>query len=423
MEGSRPDGVMRHADFRRLWAAQTLSQLGSQVTFLALPLTAVVALDATPAQMGLLTAAGATPALLVGLYAGVVVDRRRRRPILVATDLGRAALLATVPAAALLGLLRVELLYVVAFLVGALGIFFDVAYRAFLPALVPRDRLVEGNSRLELSQSAAEVAGPGLAGGLVQLVTAPVAIAADACSFAFSGLLIGRIRSPEPPPDGAAVGSQAWAAAGEGLRLVLGDPRLRALAGTGALLNLFNAMLEAVFVLYVTRSLGLGPAVIGAVFGAGSVGFLVGALLPERAVRRFGWGKATVGALVLVAGSDLLVPLAGGPTAVVVGMLFAAQFLFGLGLTTYRVNQVSLRQSITPDRLLGRMDATVRVMSLAGAPAGALLGGLLGEAIGLRPTLAVAAVGELLAVPWIWWSPLRHVGGIEAARVPDASAA
>lgn len=407
MEATAGRTLWREPQFLKLWGAQAVSLLGSQVTFLALPLTAVVALDATAAQMGALTAASAVPSLLVGLYAGTVVDRRRRRPILIAGDLGRAALLATIPLAWAAGRLSIELLYVVAFLVGMLTLFFDIAYQAFLPSLIERERLVEGNGKLELSRSAAELAGPGLAGGLVQLLTAPIAIAVDAVSFLLSALLLSRIRGMEPAPPRGEVARRFWQEIGEGVRVVVDDPRLRAIAGGRGTLGFFNAMLEAVFVLYIARELGVGPALLGAIFAAGSVGFVVGALLPERLSKRIGVGAATVGAVILVGLSDLLVPLARGSLLVVVPLLFAAQFFFGLGLTVFNVNQASLRQALVPDRLRGRANGTVLFLASGLAPLGALLGGLLGEAIGLRATLTVAAVGELLAALWLWRSPLR----------------
>jgi Na+/melibiose symporter-like transporter len=404
---SRPlGGLWRDADFRNLWGAQTVSLLGSQVTALALPLTAALALEATPAQMGLLCAAGAAPALLLGLFVGVWVDRRRRRPIMIAADLGRAALLLLVPAAALLGVLRIELLYIVALLAGALSLLFEVAYRAFVPALLAREQLVDANGKLELSRSAAEIGGPGLAGGLIGLAGAPLAIAADAVSFLGSALLLMRLRAPEPAPasrDHRGIREEI----GEGLRVIAGSPPLRVLAGCTGVAVLFSSLLEAVFVLYLTRALGLAPGLVGLIFASGNVGFLAGALLGERAARRVGVGPAIAGGLLLTGLGDLLVPLAGGPPAVVVLLLLAAQFLFGCGLTIYNINQVSLRQALTPDHLQGRVSATFSLVFWSGVPLGALAGGALGELIGLRGALLLAAAGELGAALWLWRSPLR----------------
>ncbi|MBA3518246.1 MAG: MFS transporter [Rhizobiales bacterium] len=386
---------------------QAISQIGSQVSFLALPLVATLSLGATPFQMGLLTAASSLPSLLVGLHAGALVDRHRRRPVLIAGDIGRAALLGLIPLAWATGMLSMELLYAVALLGGALTLFFDVAYQAFLPTLVDRDQLVDGNSKLELSRTAAEIAGPSLAGWLVHLLTGPVAVALDAVSYLLSALLLWRIRVHEPAPSRSAGVQRLWEEIREGLQVVVRDPRLRALVGGRGLLDLFNAMLEAVFVLYIVRALGIGPALIGFIFTVGGVGFLVGALLPNRASYRFGFGTATVGGIALVGLSDLLVPLASGSLLVVVPLLVTAQFLFGLGLTVFNVNQASLRQAIVPGRLQGRASATVHFLATGMVPLGAVLGGILGELIGLRATLVVAACGELLAALWIWNSPLR----------------
>ena len=407
----RLTGLWRHPDFVILWTGQTISLVGSQVTFLALPLTAVLVLNATPAQMGFLTAAGALPSLLVGLFAGVWVDRRRRRPILIATDLGRAALLLLIPAAALLGVLRIEYLYAVAFLVGALGLFFEVAHHSFLPSLVGREQLVEGNSKLEISDSVAEIVGPGLAGGLVQLVTAPIAIAVDAISFLISALFLGLIRTPEPTPKPPDEQQNILGEAVDGLSLVSRNALLRAIAGSMSTLHLFNSVLEAVFVLYVTRELGIGPGLLGLIFASGSVGFLIGALLPGWVTRRFGLGSGIIGGLLLVGLSDLLIPLVGGSVVMVVRILvlMAAQFFFGLGLTIFNIGQVSVRQAVTPDHLLGRMNATLSFIAAGSVPLGGLLGGGLGEMIGLRPTLVLAALGEMLAVLWLILSPIRSL--------------
>jgi Na+/melibiose symporter-like transporter len=398
-----------------LWGAQTVSLLGSHVTMLALPLTAALALEATPAQMGLLGAAGTAPALLLGLLAGLWVDRRPRRPLMIAADLGRAALLLLIPAAALLGALRIELLYVVALLAGALTLLFEVAYRAFLPALLVRERLVDANGKLELSRSAAEIGGPGLAGGLIGVAGAPLEIAADALSFLGSALLLARLRAPEPAPaprEHRGLREEI----GQGLRAVAGSQPLRALAGAAGVVALFSSLLEAVFVLYLTRELGLAPALVGLLFASGNVGFLAGALLGQRAARRIGVGPAIAGGLLLASLGDLLAPLAGGPPAIVILLLLAAQFLFGCGLTIYNINQVSLRQALTPDDLQGRVNATFSLLLWSGAPIGALIGGALGQAIGLRAALLLAAAGELAAALWLWRSPLR------ALREPPAEA-
>jgi MFS family permease len=404
-------GLWRHADFVKLWAGQTISVIGSQITFLALPLTAVLILDATPAQMGFLTAAEGIPSLLVGLFVGVWVDRYLRRPILIVADLGRAALLLVIPVAAILDVLRIEYLYIVAFLVGTLELVFDVAHRSFLPSLVKREQLVEGNSKLEMSRSVAMILGPGVAGGLVQLVTAPIAMAFDAISFLVSALLLGWIRTPEPAPKPSDQRQNIWEEIGQGFRLVSGNKLLRAIAGCIGTASLFDSVLEAVFVLYVTRELGIASGLLGLLFAIGSVGFLLGTLLPGWVTRRFGLGPGIIGALLLVGLSDLLIPLVEGSMAVVVIMavLMLAQFFFGFGFVIFNTGQVSLRQAITPDHLQGRMNAVMSFIGWGVVPLGGLLGGGLGETIGLRPTLLLAALGEILAVLWLLLSPMRSL--------------
>lgn len=402
-------GLWLNAGFVKLWAGQAISLFGSQITFLALPLTAILVLDATPIQVGILMAAEELPALLIGLFVGVWVDHTRRLPILIVADLGRAVLLAVVPVAAILGLLRIEHLYIACFLVSVLGLFFGVAFRSFLPSLVGREQLVEANSKLELSSSVAEIVGPGVAGGLVQVMTAPIAIAVDAISFLVSALLLGLIRVSEPAPRPAGQRQNIRKEIGEGLELVLRDRLLRPIAGCLSTFYLFNGVLEAIFILCVTQELGIGAALLGLIFAGGSVGFLVGALLPGWVIGRLGWGPGIMVGLLLVGLSDLLIPLVGGSAVLVVAVvvLSTAQFFFGLGLVIFNTGQVSLRQAKTPDELQGRMNATMSFLAGAVVPLGGLLGGALGETIGLRPTLLLAAFGEILSVLWLLLSPIR----------------
>jgi MFS family permease len=405
----RQTSLWHHADFVKLWAGQTVSLLGSRVTMLALPLTAVSVLGATPAQMGILEASEALPALLLGLFAGAWVDRHRRRPILIAANAGRAALLLLIPLAAALGTLHIAHLYIFAFLLSTLGLAFGVAHGPFLLALVGRERIVEGNSKLQMARSTAEVLGPGLAGGLVQLVTAPIAIAADAISRLASALLLWLIRAPEPIPKPAEQRKNVWREIGDGLRLVIGDPSLRAIAGCFGTLSLFNSALEAVWLLYLTRGLEIEPGLLGLISACGGGGFLVGALLPAKAARRFGLGPSIIGGALLLALSDLLTPLAGGSIVAIAAMLVASQFFFGIGLTVFDVGQTSLWQAATPDPLQGRVGATMQVFATAIVPLGGLLGGAVGEVIGPRTTLIVAALGEALSVTWLLCSPVRSL--------------
>ncbi len=402
-------GLWRHADFRRLWAAGTVSQFGSQITILALPLLAALTLGATPLEMGILVAAEYAPSLLFGLPAGAWIDRRQRRPVMLAADIGRGALLLLVPVLAWSGLLRVHHLYAVAFLVGALTLLFDVADTSFLPTLVRRDDLVEGNGKLEMSRSVAEIAGPGLAGTLVQIATAPVAVLVDAVSFFASAAFLFRIRTPEPVPPPASERQGIRAEIKAGLQLVGRSPVLRTIAGAAILGNLAFSMLAAALILYLARDLGFGPGLIGLVFAGGSIGALVGALLAERASDRFGIGPILVGGQFLSFLGSLGLWFAGGLTVLILPVLIAAEVASGVGGMLVQVNQVSIRQAVTPDDMLGRMNASIRFLAWGTMPLGALLGGALGDAGGLRTVILVAAAIELLAVGWFWTAPLRQV--------------
>jgi MFS family permease len=406
-------GALRRRDFRVYWLGQSVSLVGSRVTFLALPLVAVVALGATPVQVGLLAAAGELPGLLFGLAAGVWADRLRRRPLLVVADLGRALLLLTVPLAWGLGVLRVEALYAVAFLAGALRLLFDVAAGAYLPGLVGPARLVDASARLSLSDSAAQLAGPGLAGGLVQLAGAPAALVADAASFAVSAAAVGLIRTPEPPPAPMADRRPFWAELRAGLRLVLASPLLRPLVIAGAWVGFWNNVLEAVSLLYLVRVLGLPPALLGLVFTVAGAGPLLGAIGAPRVAARLGVGPALIAALAVTAAADAAAPLlgwtplAGTAPVAVAAVLAGAQLCFGAALVLYQVTSRSVRQSCTPDALRGRVGGTTRFLAGALGPAGSVLGGLLGQAVGLQATFFLAVAGELLAVTWLLRSPVR----------------
>lgn len=418
----RLTGLWRHPDFVRLWAAQTVSLFGSAVTAIALPLTAIVLLGASAAEMGILRAVEYLPFLLVGPFVGVWVDRRRRRPLLVAADLGRAALLASVPVAWWLGRLTVEQLYVVAFLVGGLTVVFDVSYQSFLPTLVGREQLAEGNGKLEVSESVAQMGGPGLGGVLLQVLTAPVALLVDALSFVLSALCLGAIRAREPAPRGREDRAGLWREIGEGWRLLRRRPELRAIARyAGSQQVGMNAML-AVYLLYLSRELRLGPAPIGLLVVAAGPGTLVGAVVAGPLGRRFGLGPTLVGSALLTGVGAGLIPLADGPRPVHLGLIAAGWFLLGLS-AVYDILALSLRQAVTPERLRGRVNASMSVVFWGAMPIGALLGGLLGQAIGLRLALAAAAFATLLASLWVVCSPLRSLRELPAtADEPPASA-
>ena len=319
-------------------------------------------------------------------------------------------LLATIPLAALLGLLRIELLYIIAFATGVLTVMFEVAYLAYVPSLVPQERLTTANGRLLASASAAEMGGPGLAGMLISLIGAPLALAVDAVSYVVSAVSLFGIsrKEPRPPPD-KLLRRDMVAEIREGLRITFGSPLLRAVAGEAATYNVLYQMIEVLILLYFTRELGLNPATIGLLFTVGAVGSLVGSLVAGRLAERFGLGRALVASMILGCAAPLLLPLAGGELIASLAIIGASFFLGGFGVAVSNVHVVSIRQTATPDRLLGRMNASYRAVVWGVIPLGALVGGVLGELIGLRATLAIAAVGLLFAPIWVLFSPIPRM--------------
>lgn len=374
-----------------------------------MPLLAAITLNATPAQMGLLVAAENAPILLLGLPAGVWVDRRAKRPLMIAADVGRAGLLLLVPLAAWAGVLRFELLLSIAFLVGALTVIFEVASQSYLPVILSSHQLIEGNARLHTGYGAAELGGPGLAGWLTQAFSAPIAILVDGVSYVASALFLLGIRAPEPPPARAvdAAPPHFGRELMEGLRLVWGNPILRATAIATGAWNLFDGARWAVLILFLTRTLALDAAVIGIIFSLGAIGYLIGSLFPERIARRLGLGKAILLGIVLAVPSELLTALATGPPLMAAAIVGAGFFLTDVTIPTYDVNQFSLRQAVTPLRLQGRVSATMRTLIRGLVPVGAVLGGVLAERIGLRGVMIASALGGPVAFVAIWLSPVR----------------
>lgn len=402
-------GLWRQPDFLKLWAGETISVFGSQITLLALPLTAVLVLGASPAEMGILSAVEFAPFLVLSLFVGVWVDRLPRRPVLIIADIGRVALLGSIPVTYSLGGLSIGYLYLVGVLTGIMTVFFDVAYQAYLPSLVEREQLVEGNGKLEVSRSVAQIAGPGVAGTLVQLITAPVAIAFDALSFLASAIFIGFIRKTEPVKVKSEKRANIWAEIGEGLGVVFGSKLLRSIAGSTGTSNLFGNVGQSVFTIYVIREQKIEPAILGLIYGVGSIGALLGALLAGSTARRFGVGPTLV-VTQLVGGLGLvIIPFASGSLILAIPLLIVAQFITSLVSPIYNITQVSLRQAITPHRIQGRMNASMRFLVWGTIPIGSLIGGVLGELIGLRATLVVAAVGAMFSFLWVLLSPVRSL--------------
>lgn len=412
--------LWRNGDFMRLWSAQTISQFGTQITMLALPLAAILVLDASATEVAVLAALEWLPWLLISLPVGALVDRMRRRPVLVLADLGRAAALLSVPAAYAADVLTLEQLYAVGFLTGVMTVFFDVAYQSYLPSLVERRQLADGNSKLEISRSGAQLAGPGAAGGLVQLLTAPVAILVDAVSYLVSAALLGRIRGEErfqKPTDGTRLRTEIV----EGIRYVFGDSILRPSMAFVALSNFFGNVLWTIFLVYAVRRLGWSPGTIGLVLTLGNLGFVAGAVLAPRIAARLGVGPTMIGTAMLGGLPLLAVPLA--PAAYAIPVVVAAVAVQGFGIVLFNVTAISLFQAITPDRLLGRMNASRRFVVWGVIPLGQLASGGLAAWIGLRPTLLVGAVGASLAFLPLLFSPVRALREVPDEEGPEIMAA
>jgi len=392
-----------------------VSQFGSEVTSLALPLAAIIVLDASTFEVAALAVVDWLPFFVLSLPAGVWIDRLPRRPIMIAADWGRALALASIPLAYLFDVLTLGQLYVVGLIVGTLTMFFELSYQSYLPSVVERDELGEGNSKLEVSRSSAQVAGPGLAGVLVSVLTAPYAILVDAISFVASALSLSRIKREERTPERAGRdGPRFRADIAEGLRFTLRHPLQRPIIVYVAVSNLFVNMLFAIYLVYAVRELALSPTTIGLIFSLGSIGSLVGALTASRVARAFGIGPgliatATAGGLGL-----LLIPVAAG--GAVVPLLVIANLVWGFYVLNYFVTAISLIQAITPDHLLGRTNASRRFVVQSMIPLGALIGGALGTFIGLRPTIAIGAIGASLAVLPLLLSPLRAIKKTEDAE-------
>jgi len=412
-----PRPLLRHPDFLRLWGAHGVSQLGTHITALALPLIAATALEASPFETGLLAALGWLPFLLVGLFAGVWVDRWRRRPVMVVADLGRAAIVAVVPAAWLLGALTIEVLYAVALLAGSLTVFFDVAYLSYLPTLIDRRQLVEGNSRLEATTSAAQIVGPGVGGILIRLLGGPLALFVDAISFLASGVLLGLIRTPEPAPPPRPAQANVWREIGEGLSLVRRSEVLRALVFASATVQVAGFAFLAVYVLFMARDLGLDAGQIGLVLATGGLGALAGSVVAGPARTRWGQGPTIVGAMFLFGATGLLVPLAVLVPRWALPLVVASEFLQWMAIVAYDINALSLRQAMVPDRLAGRVNGTFRFLVWGLRPVGSLLGGALGGIIGLAGTLVAGELGMLVAFTWLLLSPVRTLR--QAPPIPD----
>jgi MFS family permease len=402
--------LWRHADFLKLWAGQTISELGSVVTRTAVPLVALLVLGAGPREMAYLVVSASLAVLLVGFLAGAWVDRLRRRPLLIWADAVRAVLLFSIPLAYVADVLGMGQLYLVVFVEACLGAVFDAAYPAYVPSLIGVERVIEGNSKLATSSSIAEIGGPGIAGGLVQVVSAPFAILVDAVSFAVSAISLALIRAPEParPPRESATPIRAEI--GEGLRLVRRHPVLFPIVARSVIAHVAGSFYGVLYILFLLQDLHLSPVLLGIVVSAGGVGSLVGSLVASRVIGRLGLGPALIWTALGAAVLGVLTPLAQGPLLVATVMVFIPQ-LFGDGLQTIEgVAEISLIQGLSPDRILGRVNATLEVFSHGIAyPIGALAAAAVADVVGVRGGIAIGWAGMAISIVLLVLSPLPRV--------------
>jgi MFS family permease len=397
-------------DFRRLWFGQTISVFGDQITQLGLPLVAVLTLGADATQMGTLTAVGLLPHLLFSLLAGVWLDRvRARRRLMIAADLGRAALIASIPVAFALGVLSMPQLYVVGFLSGTLAVVFDLSWNTLFVSVTERERYVEAMALLNGSRSLASVAGPTIGGLLVQVFGAPLAMLGDALSYLGSVLFLRRIRAPEPPIEHEEGSTRERLLAG--LSFVVGDPIMRPTLLSVATVNLFTFASSALFILYATTTLGVSPGALGLALGLGSVGAVIGAIFATRIGRRIGLGPAYALGLVVYPVSLLLIPLAGPEMsmALILALLFGSEFGAGLGVMILDINVGAIIYARTPDRIRARAAGAFRFINYGVRPLGALFGGLLGGAIGVREAILVTTIGAIGGVLFLLGSPVLRL--------------
>jgi MFS family permease len=405
-----PPILRANRNFRRYFIGQSISMLGDQVSLIALPLTAVLALHASPAQMGALLTTALIPNLIFSLHAGVWVDRRgRRRQMMLATDIGRGVLIATVPVAYAFGELTWAQLYVVAFLSGTLSVFFFVAYGAFFQVVVPREDYVAANSLIHGSRAFSFLAGTSLGGVLVQLLRGPYALALDAVSFVWSAFFLGRIDAEEPP--GAPHESGGLLS---GVKWIRHNAIIRAELLGVATLNLFNFMFFALFLLYATRNLGVRPATLGIVLGSASIGTLTGSFVTARISRRVGVGPTFIVGCFLFPAPLILIPAAGGPYWLILALLFVSEFLSGIGLMLLDIMAGTISASTVPTVLRSRVSGAFMVVNYGVRPLGTTLGGILGTVIGVRSTLWIATVGALLGLAFLFPSPIPRLRDVPA---------
>lgn len=403
------DPLWHDSDFAWLWSGKAVSQFGTQISLIAIPLYAAIALSASPFEMGLLSAAAGMPRLLLGFVAGAWVDRLRRKPIMVATDIGRAVVIGTIPLAAVLGMESFALLLAVEAVAGLLTVFFQAAWTSYVPGLVGRTQLTGANSKIEASNSIAQAAGPSLAGTLVGIVGGPVTLLIDGASYLASALLISRIEHTECQPSSPESRRSLVQEVKEGASVLLRSPSLRALTGSHATIILAGYIFLSIYPLYMLDILELSPRGVGFVFAAGGAGAFVGSIVTVGIMRRVGVGHTIVASAILFGGFGVTVILAALIPECALALVMFAEFAQWMMLVIFGISSGSLRQAVTPNRLLGRVAASDQVLASGMQLVGAFLGGLLGQTFGVQPALLIGVVGMFGAGAWVFWSPVRYI--------------
>lgn len=411
-------GLWLNRDFRKLWGSLTMVHFGGQITFLALPLTAAIMLNASPFEVGVLTALEALPYPLFGLFAGVLVDRTRKLPVIIACDVGRGAALLAIPACAWFGVLSMPILYIVGFLLGLLTVIGWPAYQVFMTERVGRENLVEANAKIGVADSAAQLVGPGLAGALIQWLTAPLAIFLDAVSFFLSAWMLRGI----PPRESdlpKSVPRSVKEEIREGLQAIWNNPTLRALVWSIGLWQIFRHAFIAIVVLFAARELGFSAGHVGVLFMTAGLGSLAAAGATARLNARFGMGPTMLGGIAGTGVAWLIMGSSTGPYWLASLLFGGGLFLLDLSAMIFFINYLTLRQSVTPDRLLGRVTATMICLTVSTAPLGALAGGWIADHLGLRIAMLFAGVGALLLAPLVTWgSPLAKMREMPTPQEP-----
>ncbi|MDQ2957931.1 MAG: MFS transporter [Actinomycetota bacterium] len=415
--------IWSNRDFVKLWSGETVSLIGTQITQFTLPLVAILTLHVSVFQVGLLNACRTAPIVVVSLFAGVWLDRRRRRPILIACSLGNAVLIGLVPLSYATSMLSIGLLYVVCLAVGVLSVVFDIGVLSYVPNVVQRRHLADSNSKIQTSTSLAMVAGPGLAGALVGVLTAPVTLSADAVSYLCSAVGLLSIKTPEQPPEVPEVRQSVRSSIAEGIRAVYGSPVLRSLLNLSATFNFVQAGFITIFVVYGVRDLHLSPFKLGVVLGAIAVGGICGAMLSNRISRRFGIGPTMLGGLCGATLCPLVLLIPRGPGLASMATMVGIEFLYGFGVLSFNVITVTVRQTVTPNRLLGRMNASYRMVLFGMAPLGSALAGFLGQSFGLRTALVIAVLAFPVCILWTVSSPVVRMREMPPGPAEDAPAA